>query len=375
MSEQTGFIEQVHASGRQLVMAVTGGGSGAISTLLEVPGASKSVLEALVPYSARSLEQWLGGQVEQYCSEKTARAMAMRAFERARELSDADPRQLCGIGATASLASNRPKRGAHRIHAAWQSATSTVVTTWHFESDSTRRDEEQASTRAILQAVGEACGVPVPDTGEESIHASSSRREQLAPRDWTELLLGQRNNVSISGTDDLRGLVLFPGAFNPPHWGHERMAEYAERRYGKPVTFEVSVINVDKPPLDFIEIADRLGPLANRPVLLTHAATFVEKARLAPGCTFIVGVDTIVRVADPIYYAGEITRRDAAIAEMKALGCGFLVFGRALNGEFKPLSSVEIPGLLREMCEEVSESEFSADVSSTALRQLETGSS
>jgi hypothetical protein len=86
-------------------------------------------------------------------------------------------------------------------------------------------------------------------------------------------------------------------------------------------------------------------------------------------------VDTIVRIADPIYYAGEITRRDAAIAEMKALGCGFLVFGRALNGEFKPLSSVEIPGLLREMCEEVSESEFSADVSSTALRQLKTGSS
>jgi hypothetical protein len=152
------------------------------------------------------------------------------------------------------------------------------------------------------------------------------------------------------------------------------MAEYAQRRYGKPVTFELSVINVDKPSLDFIEIADRLSLLANRPVLLTRAPTFVEKSRLAPGCVFIVGVDTIVRIADPIYYAGEITRRDAAIAEMKALGCRFLVFGRAINGEFTLLSAVDVPSMLRELCDEVPKAEFSADVSSTTVRQLETRS-
>src|SRR5688572_14269934 len=103
---QQSLVEQIHASGRPFVLAITGGGSGAIAALLQVPGASASVLEAIVPYSARAMLDWLGGPVDQYCSEKTARAMAMRAFERARELSDADPHTLIGIGATASLASN-----------------------------------------------------------------------------------------------------------------------------------------------------------------------------------------------------------------------------------------------------------------------------
>ena len=41
-------------------------------------------------------------------------------------------------------------------------------------------------------------------------------------------------------------------------------------------------------------------------------AAFVEKARLAPGCTFVVGVDTVDRIGDPKYYGGELpsaTRR------------------------------------------------------------------
>ena len=50
--DQQKLIEQIHASGKQFVVAITGGGSGAISALLEVPGGSASVLEAVVPYSA-----------------------------------------------------------------------------------------------------------------------------------------------------------------------------------------------------------------------------------------------------------------------------------------------------------------------------------
>src|SRR5262245_53933441 len=116
------LIEQIHATARPMVIAVTGGGSGAISSLLAVPGASATVLEAVIPYAARALGEWLGGTPDHFCSERTARAMAMAAFERARELSDTDPMSLYGVGATASLASNRPKRGPHRIHVAWQSA-------------------------------------------------------------------------------------------------------------------------------------------------------------------------------------------------------------------------------------------------------------
>jgi len=48
-----------------MVVALTGGGSGALAALLQTPGASRSVLEAAVPYSLASLIEWMGGKPDQ----------------------------------------------------------------------------------------------------------------------------------------------------------------------------------------------------------------------------------------------------------------------------------------------------------------------
>jgi nicotinic acid mononucleotide adenylyltransferase len=373
-SDAKNLVDQIHASGRHFVLALTGGGSGAISALLQAPGASASVLEVAVPYSSEALDRWIGGVVDQYCSEATARAIAMRAFERARDLSTVDRYSLCGVGATASLATNRPKRGAHRLHVAWQSATTTAVTTCMFTSGGgTRQEEEDISTQVILQAVAEACRVRWPHAAETPKGIDLTQRAQQAPGEWTELLLGERSWVLLAtGTVAETPKVLFPGAFNPLHWGHERMAEIASKQFGSPVTFELSITNVDKRPLDFIEIADRLARLSGHPVLLTRAATFVEKAQLAPGCVFVVGADTIKRIADPVYYDGDTTRRDAAIAAIAERGCRFLVFGRTMDGAFTSVSNANVPAPLRAICEEVPDSEFKVDISSTELRSERT---
>ncbi len=53
------LIEQIHASGRRVVLAITGGGSGAIGELLRVPGGSRTLVEAIVPYDGVSLAQFL----------------------------------------------------------------------------------------------------------------------------------------------------------------------------------------------------------------------------------------------------------------------------------------------------------------------------
>ncbi len=355
------------------MLSVTGGGSGAMAALLGVPGASATVLEAVVPYAAAALEEWLGGPPNQYCSERTARAIAMAAFERARRLVDGDPRTLRGIGATASLATTRPKRGAHRIHVAWQSADVTTVASCELtKGERTRTEEEHVATHFVLDAVAEACGVGAPPLLEASLHDGVVRRIQQAPAPWTQLLLGERESLFVADDEGdalASGLILFPGAFNPLHAGHERMAALAAARYGAPVTFEISIINVDKPPLDFIEMADRVEALAGRRVMLTRAATFVEKARLAPSSVFVVGVDTLLRIAEPKYYGGEATRRDEAVAAIAEQGCRFLVFGRALGGRFQALDDLNLPAPLRALCDEVSEAEFRADVSSTELRE------
>jgi len=50
-------------------------------------------------------------------------------------------------------------------------------------------------------------------------------------------------------------------------------------------------------------------------VELTRAPTFREKARVLPGCTFVIGADTARRLVDPRYYEGSQARMIAALAE------------------------------------------------------------
>ena len=84
--ERTALIKSIHASSLRFVVVVTGGGAGAIARLLEVPGGSRTLLEARVPYSAAALNDFLQAAPESYCTTSTARAMAMAAFQRARHL-------------------------------------------------------------------------------------------------------------------------------------------------------------------------------------------------------------------------------------------------------------------------------------------------
>src|SRR5690606_32509327 len=131
--------------------------------------------------------------------------------------------------------------------------------------------------------------------------------------------------------------AVFSGAFHPLHVGHRRMADVAARILGCPVAFEISIENVDKPPLDFLEMQSRLRQFdPSDAVWLSVAPTFVRKSALFPGCTFVVGADTVARIGQERYY-GSPQAMDAAIAEIAARGCRFLVFGRAVGDSFHTL--------------------------------------
>jgi hypothetical protein len=125
---------------------------------------------------------------------------------------------------------------------------------------------------------------------------------------------------------------------------------------------------VDKPPLDFIEIADRLDGLAGQAVWLTRAATFAVKARLFPGATFVVGADTIQRIADPRYYHHNSAAVTNAVDVLRAQNCRFLVFGRLIEGTFCTLADLSLPARLREICRGVSAAQFCDTRSSSAIR-------
>lgn len=384
----------LHQSPHRGVLAITGGGSGALAALLQQPGASATVLEAVVPYAEASLAEWLRGRVDSACSEATARAMAVASYERARKLIgrdefdgrfEDDPNDsgdLFGLGCTASLATSRPKRGDHRIHVAVQTPAASHV--WSLElakGERDRSEEETLATRLVLFALSRAVGLEGVTEMAIGKRDKLSHRHKTASKLWQSMLWGDGQTALVDPALDRHTYTrkpryeqaLFPGAFAPPHAGHRRMAEVVAKKRGKRVTLELSLTNVDKPRIDYLAIDDRLRAIADVfgdiEVWLTRLPTFQQKAQHFRDSTFIVGADTIVRIADPKYYDGDPAVRDAAIAEIADCGCRFLVFGRSVDGGFETLDDLDLPPALRSISDGVSEKEFREDVSSTEIRR------
>ncbi|MFT5444857.1 MAG: hypothetical protein ACI9DC_000017 [Gammaproteobacteria bacterium] len=346
---------QLHANPWLGVFYVTGGGSQLISELLTTPGASRTVLEASVPYAYTALMSLLGETPAQSCSAPTARAMAMAAFQRANALSsDSDSRAtLFGLGCTASLATDREKRGKHRAHLA-------IQTEWHtcfaqVELSGDRAEEEVQLLDELWEFLGAVLTSDTSPMGAfDAVRAHPT---------WRLVLQGDSPATSTEPHD---GQLILSGSFNPVHHGHRKMLSVAEHITDRAGAFELSIFNVDKPPLDYHEIGTRLAQF-DTPVWLTRLPTFAEKAQHFQGAVFVVGVDTVVRIDAPRYY-WNTAHRDSSIEELASLGCSFLVFGRAADDGFVQLRDLELsPNLLR-ICQEVPSDQFREDVSSTELR-------
>jgi hypothetical protein len=367
-------IEAIHGSRTKTVLAMTGGGASAAGLLLSVPGGSRTVLEVRIPYDEPALVEYLGNRPQQSCSVEVAREMAVRAHERARWLAPGE--RVVGLGCTASLATDRPKRGEHRFHIATRSAEK--LTSYSLALNKGTRDreaEEAVLDRALLHALAKAIGLDETLSlalfpGEE-VEVESETRGDLVQA----VVEGKQLSVCVEPDGRLRAeapppQLLVSGAFNPLHEGHCGLGAVAERLTGHPAAFELSLINADKPALTAEEVRRRLQQFQWRStVWLTRAPTFAEKAGLFRETTFVVGADTVARIVSPRYYDDAEAGLTRALEHIRAQGCRFLVAGRDVEGEtFVQLGELAIPEGFRDLFAEIPEELFRRDISSTALR-------
>src|SRR5262249_12719607 len=271
---------------------ITGGGSGAIAELLRVPGGSRLLLEALVPYDARSLTAFLGVEPGQACSIETAVAMAQRARERAAKLVPTAA-QVVGLGATAGLVTDRPRQGEHRFHIAVTTAPGTDHCSGVLAKGRRDRPGEEAPTAGADGLwLARACGVAA--ASHKSLLDADERYTEAVVQTGDlvdQLLAGGVARVTAWPDGQLvpaapPPAVVLPGSFNPLHDGHLLLARVAEDIKQQSVAFEISVINVDKPPLAAGEVRTRLAQVARpgRPPL-PRGRTVPPKGRPAARAT------------------------------------------------------------------------------------------
>jgi hypothetical protein len=151
-----------------LSVSVTGGGTSFLPIIYSVPGASRCLMDSVVPYARASLRAMLEGAIgRDECftgavDSSTALTMARVTQRRAASTFLADCRDLSalrgvrvlGIACTAALATAQPKKGDHRCHIAC--ASSQGIRSYDVVFDKglrSREEEEELCGRLMLDVL------------------------------------------------------------------------------------------------------------------------------------------------------------------------------------------------------------------------------
>src|SRR4051794_39663085 len=135
--------------------------------LLARGGGSSTLLSGRIPYDPADFRALLGYDPGRFVDARAARGLAMAAFRHALTLRGGlSPEEVFGLGATSKLSRGEGEREGrtHEIHAALQSATSTVARSVSLPPGSGRHWEERINALILLNlvALGKGVDAPVP---------------------------------------------------------------------------------------------------------------------------------------------------------------------------------------------------------------------
>jgi nicotinamide mononucleotide (NMN) deamidase PncC len=347
----------------RVFVACSGGGAGLPKLICDVPGISSFFEGAAVPYSAAQFEAFLGFVPEKFCSPEAAVDLAMQAYLHAW----APGRPAVGVGLTAVVATLQPHRGPHRVYVAALSDGGCRLHSLELtkgsglaQRESDGRDCDLLGLNALLEAAG--CPPLSLGLAASSEDAGLLARERLLRRPFFAAD-GRRLEEPPALPP-----ALFPGAFDPPHFGHLAMARTFEAAVGNRPVFHVTLDPPHKPALGTAQILQRAKLLAGHDRFFSLGdPLYLDKARRWPGARILMGLDALERMLDPRWCPVE-----PMMAEFAALGTRFYVVARGVDEASPWLDKLGMPPRWRALFTPLP---GHYDVSSTRVREEKSESS
>lgn len=371
--ELQALITRIHSTPHMMTLEFAGAGAQALYWLHSVGGSSRTILEATDRYSPPSLSEATGFIPERFTSPEVADALADHAYRRARQLKPDHP--VFGVGVTATIATDRTKRGEHRCLIAVRDPLGISSYELTLEKGARERDaEEELVSLLIIRAIAAASGLLFPPKlpllpSEELFETFEAKDElrllEAGDIEWLTLY----PNGTITANELPTGKALLSGSFNPLHDGHRELARVASDFLKQPVIFELPLVNADKATIDLREARRRATQfLGFAPLILSQTPRFSDKALIFPGTTFVLGADTARRLVEFRFYGAEKDTL-AALKVLAETDSRFLVAARSGKETFETLEDINIPEQYRYLFWALPEVAFAMDISSTEIRQ------
>ena len=277
-------------------VAAAGGGTELAQLLSQRPGASSWLSGLSYPYDQEETRSLIGFEPKSYVSMDVAIELAMYAYMKAYRFgSEKTP---IGVGLEAAIASSKPHRGDHRIHACVIAPGIACKTTLILDKgigQKARIEDNAKCSYVVWKLLSAALGSNDCQYDDVEGLTNETMLEMILEHPYIEPS-GQRHATPPTEK------ILMPGAYNPPHNGHFGIANNVKRLAGLDVVHHLTIDSPHKPTLIAQEVLERMKLLKGHHTLITRGdPMFIQKAERFPGTPIVVGTDALTRLFDPLW--------------------------------------------------------------------------